>query len=64
MFYADHMALIYMVNKPQVFGRISRWFLLFLEYDFKVVYKHGKKHVVVDALFRLPNIQKVVSVSD
>jgi hypothetical protein len=56
------MALVYMVNKPQVFGRIARWFLLFLEYAFKVVYKHGKKHVVVDALSRSPNVQKALGV--
>jgi hypothetical protein len=29
---------------------------LFLEYDFIVVFKLGKTHVVVDALSRLPNI--------
>jgi hypothetical protein len=39
VFYLDHMALVYMVNKPQVYGKITRWLLLFLEYDFKIVYK-------------------------
>jgi hypothetical protein len=24
VFYVDHMALMYMVNKPQVFGRIAK----------------------------------------
>jgi hypothetical protein len=33
------MALVYLVNKPQVFGHIAQWLLLFLEYDFHVVYK-------------------------
>jgi hypothetical protein len=52
MFYVDHMALVYLVNKPQVLGRIARWLLLFLEYEFTVVYKLGKTHVVTDVLFR------------
>jgi hypothetical protein len=29
VFYVDHMALIYLVNKPQVYGKIIRWLLLF-----------------------------------
>ncbi len=39
VFYVDHMALVYLVNKPQVPGRITKWLLLFFEYDFRVVYK-------------------------
>ncbi len=33
IFYVDHMALVFLVNKPQVLGRIAKWLLLFLEYD-------------------------------
>jgi hypothetical protein len=54
-FYVDHMALVYLVNKPQVFGRLVRWFLLFLEYDFKIVYKPSRSHLMAYALSRLPN---------
>ncbi len=39
VFYVDHMALVYLVNKPQVLRKIVRWLLLFLEYDFMVVWK-------------------------
>ncbi len=28
VFYVDHMALMYLVNKPQVFGKIVKWLLL------------------------------------
>jgi hypothetical protein len=55
VFYVDHMALVYLVNKPQVSGRIIRWLLLFLKYEFIVVYKLGRTHVVVDVLSKLPN---------
>jgi hypothetical protein len=50
------MALVYLVNKPHVSGRITRWLLLFLEYDFTVVYKLGKTHVVANTLSKLLNI--------
>jgi hypothetical protein len=50
VFYVLDMALVYLVNKPQVLGRIAKWLLLFLEYNFIVVYKPSKINVVVDAL--------------
>ncbi len=55
VFYVDHMALIYMVNKPQMSRRIARWLLLFFKYEFTIVYKPNRTHVVVDVLSRLPN---------
>jgi hypothetical protein len=36
-----------------VFKRIARWLLLFLEYEFIMVYKLGRTHVVANVLFRL-----------
>ncbi len=56
------MALVYLVNKPLVFGRIIRWLLLFLEYEFIIVYKPNRTHVVDDVLFRLPNSLKPLGV--
>jgi hypothetical protein len=47
------MALIYLVKKPQVYGQIAQWFLLFLEYKFSMIYKFKKSHLVGDALSRL-----------
>jgi hypothetical protein len=54
-FYVDHMVLIYLVNKPQVFGKLTKWFLLFLEYDFKIVYKPSRSHLMANPLSWLPN---------
>jgi len=51
------MALVYLVNKPQVSGRIARWLLLSLEYDFTVMYKLGRIHVTTYALSKLPVLQ-------
>jgi hypothetical protein len=42
--------------------RIARWLLLFLEYDFTIMYKPSKTHVVIDALSRLPSIAEPTSV--
>ncbi len=65
VFYVDNMALIYLVNKPQVLGVKVRWLLLFLvEYDFIVVYKPNGTHVVIDSLSRLLDIIEPTSVLD
>jgi len=51
-----------LVNKPQVLGIIVKWLLLFLEYDFTIVYKLNRTHVITDALLRLLNSTKPTSV--
>jgi hypothetical protein len=53
VFYVDHMALVYLINKLQVSRRIARWLLLFLKYEFTIVYKPNKTHVIVDVLSKL-----------
>ncbi len=63
-FYVDHMALEDLVNKPQVSGKLGKWLLLFLAYDFKIVYKPGRSHLMVDALIRLPNQTKPIGIHD
>jgi hypothetical protein len=64
VFYLDHMALVYLVNKPQVLGRIARWLLLFLEYEFTIVYRPGETHVVVDVLSKLLDNSKPLGVQN
>jgi hypothetical protein len=56
------MALVYLVNKPHVLGRVIRWLLLFLEYDFTIVYKPS--NVVVDVLLRLLNTIEPIGMHD
>jgi hypothetical protein len=62
VFFVDHMALVYLINKPQISSKITRWLLLFLEYDLKFVYKLGRPHLMADALSRLPNQAELVGV--
>jgi hypothetical protein len=52
------MVLVYLVNKPWVSRRITRWLPLFLEYDFIVIYKPNKTHVIANVLSKLPNVTK------
>jgi hypothetical protein len=64
VFYVDHMALIYLVNKRHVYERIAKWLLLFLEHEFTIIYKPSKTHVVVDVLSKLLNSSKPLGVLD
>ena len=64
IFYVDHLALQYLVNEPQVSGKLARWLLLFLEFDFKVIYKPGKIHGVADALSRNKGAELAIGIPD
>jgi hypothetical protein len=64
VFYVDHMALIYLVNKIQDFGRIARHVLLLLEYVLSYFCKPRKIHVVVNASSRLHDVYELVNVLD
>jgi hypothetical protein len=49
---------IYLVKKPQLLRQIVRWLLLFLEYDFLVVYKPKHSYSMSDALSQLLDATK------
>ena len=53
VFYVDHISLRYIVNKPDLSGRIARWVLLLQEFDYEVVYKPGSMHLQVYHLSRI-----------
>ena len=55
VFHVNHDALKYMINKPQLSGRIARWVLLLQEFDFTVEVRPGKSHANADHLSRLNN---------
>ncbi len=64
VFFVEHMALVYLVNKPQVSRMIGKWLLLFLEYEFTIVYKLGRIHVVVSVLSRFLDNSEPLGVLD
>ena len=63
-FFVDHQALLYLVNKPCNTGRIVRWFIILLEFDFTVVVKKGTTHQRADHLSRLTNGESPIGVDD
>jgi hypothetical protein len=53
VFFVDHMALRYLVNKPDLSGRLVRWIFLLEEFDYTVEYKPGRMHKQADHLSRI-----------
>ena len=52
-FHVYHDALKYMINKPQLSGRIARWVLLLQEFNFTIQVRPGKSHANADHLSRI-----------
>ena len=53
VFHVDHDALKYMINKPQLNGRITRWVLFLQEFNFTVEVRPDKNHANADYFLRL-----------
>ena len=52
------------MNKPCNTGRIVRWFLILLEFDFTMVVKQDKTHLRADHLSHLTNAKKPEGIND
>lgn len=48
----DHYSLLWLQNLKDLNGRLARWAVKLQQYDFKLVHRKGKEHVVPDALSR------------
>ena len=64
VFFVDHQALLYLVNKPCATGRIVRWFIILLEFDFTVAVKKGSTHQRADHLSRIMSGEEPIGVDD
>ncbi|MCO5586798.1 hypothetical protein L7F22_040740 [Adiantum nelumboides] len=64
VFFVDHQALLYLVNKPCSTGRIVRWFIILLEFDFTVVVKKETTHQRADHLSRLMHGEAPIGIDD
>jgi len=56
--YIDHSTLKYLVNKLVLGGNISRWLLIFQEYDVKVIIKPGHLNAGPDHLSQIENSEE------
>ena len=45
-------------------GRITRWLLILMEFDFTITVKKGRTHVLADHMSRIPNGEKPTGVDD
>ena len=54
-FHVDHAALLYLVSKQSLTGKLARWMLLLQEFEFDIHHRPGTQHVVADYLSRLEN---------
>ena len=52
IFHTDHDSLKYLVNKPDLSGRIARWILLLQEFNYEVMVKPGKANTNANYLSR------------
>ena len=64
IFYTDHQALKYLINKPLHHGRIYRWLLFFKEFEFEVIVRLGKLNVGPDHLSRIDTGEEPTGVKD
>ena len=52
-FHVDHSALLYLVSKALLTGKIARWTVLLQKFNFDIFHRPGVQHVVADYLSRL-----------
>ena len=64
IFYTDHQALKYLINKPLHHGRICRWILLFQEFEFEVMVRPGKLNVEPNHLSWIDTGEEPIGVED
>jgi len=53
--YTDHVALVSLLKKDAVHGRIARWQVRLSEYDLEFVHIPGRENILADGLSRIPS---------
>ncbi|MCO5557758.1 hypothetical protein L7F22_011329 [Adiantum nelumboides] len=51
--HVDHQALIYIVNKASLVGKMARWMLILQEFDYVIQHTPGNQNAMADFLSRL-----------
>ncbi|MCO5586775.1 hypothetical protein L7F22_040717 [Adiantum nelumboides] len=58
-FYVDHQALLYLINKVAIQGRLLRWMMFLMEFEFKIFHKPEKSRCGADYLSRNSEASKI-----
>ncbi|XP_055913098.1 uncharacterized protein LOC129946788 [Eupeodes corollae] len=58
----DHHSLVWLSNLKDPQGRLARWAIRLQQFDFKIIHRKGKEHVVPDMLSR--GVPEVAGVSE
>ena len=51
----DHAALLYLISKQALIGKLARWMLLLQEFVFDIQHRPRTQHTVADYLSRIEN---------
>ena len=62
--YTNHFALKYLVNNPLLGGEIFPWLLLFQDFDFEVIVKHGRLNLGLDHISRIESGEEPSNLED
>jgi hypothetical protein len=60
----DHYSLLWLQNLKDPQGRLARWALRLQGYDYTLVHRKGKEHVVPDMLSRAPVVEEIRVIED
>jgi hypothetical protein len=64
VFFVDHMALKYLVNKLDFSGRLIHWIFFLKEFDYTMQYKLGRMHHQANQLFKISKDLNLVPLED
>ena len=63
-FHVDHSALLYVVSKASLMGKLAQWTLLLQEIDFDIVHRPRVQHALADYLSRLESGEAPTGLKD
>ena len=63
-FHVDHSALLYLVPKQELTGKLARWKLMLKEFEFDILHRPWVQHAIADYLSRLESGEEGTGVKD
>lgn len=60
----DHHSLVWLQNLKDPTGRLARWAVKLQQYDFRIIHRKGKDHVVPDTLSRSVPVVDTITAED